>query len=907
MVLAGARARRAATLALLAGALVLRMSDGTVAAQSQPPDPSVGIARLLARLETVIVSGRPDLYLDLTSIDAVRERAQDAASALVGSGITRAAVRERDRAPLTPAPAGDAYRLAIEVFTERDARASITTWQMDIRLNRGGPDPDDWRIVDQVLLSTLDGLVKPLLDQAKQFRARNLVIKSDDIEIAVASGTMFVAETSEGPTVAVLLPSSGDRITFSPTPETERGQLRLFCKASVLQDRFRAVFIRINPREFSERFSQEALTAEAVDPAQLRKAEALFREDIGKSFNLDLADLSRDAWTFVPIPGDFLAELHTRKYGVLTYAKVSNEPEDITLFDRARRRNIAIYPSKARIESQGRFFDEDASAPYVIQRTDLSVTFDPDRFWIDGIARLRIRVRNGVINSFTMRLSEALTIRSVASPEFGRLIALRVKNQNSTVVTLPSFLMGGAEFTLLVSYSGRLVPPPPDRESVSPQGGQDPFGAQDDYKVSGEPHILYSTNSVWYPQAAVSGYAPTRMRLTVPAQFQILASGQLASGFPRPAPAVAGKAPAVEYEFDAPRPLRYLSCIISKFQPVASAVIQTTYAGGGDLGGIVLGVETNPRLQARGRDVLPVAEGILRFYRTLIGDAPYPAVTVGLVENETPGGHSPAYLSVLNEPLPSTPFNWGNDPAYFANFPEFFVAHELAHQWWGQAVGWRSYHERWISEGFSQYFAALYAKQLRGDATFSDLVRRMARWGKEESDHGPVSLGYRLGHIEGDSRIFRALCYNKAAVVLDMLRRRLGDEAFFNGVRRFYREWRFKKAGTDNVRRAFEAESGEDLADFFEGWIHGPAVPVVKAEWRPDPDDPTHAAVIRLDQVGPLLDYPVTVRLNYAGGKASNLLVKVRGRTTETRVVLEGRLRGIDVNPDGLTILSIAR
>ena len=63
------------------------------------------------------------------------------------------------------------------------------------------------------------------------------------------------------------------------------------------------------------------------------------------------------------------------------------------------------------------------------------------------------------------------------------------------------------------------------------------------------------------------------------------------------------------------------------------------------------------------------------------------------------------------------------------------------------------------------------------------------------SDQGPVYLGYRLGHIRGESRVFRALVYNKSAAVLHMLRRLVGDEAFFRGLRRFYRESRFRKVG----------------------------------------------------------------------------------------------------------------
>ena len=140
-------------------------------------------------------------------------------------------------------------------------------------------------------------------------------------------------------------------------------------------------------------------------------------------------------------------------------------------------------------------------------------------------------------------------------------------------------------------------------------------------------------------------------------------------------------------------------------------------------------------------------------------------------------------------------------------------------------MGWKNYHEQWLSEGFAQYFAALYAKERRGEAAFRDVLRQFRRWAIEESDQGPVYLGYRLGHIKGESRVFRALVYNKGAAVLHMLRRLIGDEAFFSGLRQFYASNRFKKAGTDDLRQAMEAASGRDLERFFERWIYDNGIP----------------------------------------------------------------------------------
>jgi hypothetical protein len=139
------------------------------------------------------------------------------------------------------------------------------------------------------------------------------------------------------------------------------------------------------------------------------------------------------------------------------------------------------------------------------------------------------------------------------------------------------------------------------------------------------------------------------------------------------------------------------------------------------------------------------AAEVLRLYSGLTGDAPYDAITLAMVEDDVPGGHAPGYFAMLNNPPPVAAYNWRNDPAAFQGFPEFFLAHELAHQWFGQAVGWKNYHEQWLSEGFAQYFAALYAKEKRGENAFRDVLRQFRRWAIDDSDQGPVYLGYRLG------------------------------------------------------------------------------------------------------------------------------------------------------------------
>jgi hypothetical protein len=361
----------------------------------------------------------------------------------------------------------------------------------------------------------------------------------------------------------------------------------------------------------------------------------------------------------------------------------------------------------------------------------------------------------------------------------------------------------------------------------------------------------------------------------------------------------------------ADRPVRYLACLMTRLQIVGRTVVDVPgVAPAADSlldppTSVVLDVMSTPRMVARNRTTTARASAMVKFLASTIGEAPYPTLTIATLDDNLPGGHSPAYLVALHQPLPTTPYSWSDDPVAFeGQYPNFFLAHEIAHQWWGQAVGWRNYHDQWLSEGLAQYFAVLIAADDRGPDLLKSLIATMRDSSQPVLDQGPISLGYRVGHIRNDARALRSVVYNKSAVVLHMLRRYIGDDAFFAGLRRFYAEWRFRKAGTDDLQAAFQTATPQSLDVFFEKWIRGFAVPRVKIAWHTEDDGAT--GVVRVEQRGEAFDFPLTVVLELANGQSQERTLKVKGAGYEERIALPSPLRKASVR-DALSYYEVVR
>jgi len=227
------------------------------------------------------------------------------------------------------------------------------------------------------------------------------------------------------------------------------------------------------------------------------------------------------------------------------------------------------------------------------------------------------------------------------------------------------------------------------------------------------------------------------------------------------------------------------------------------------------------------------------------------------------------------------------------------VAHETAHQWFGDAVTERDWPHLWLSEGFATYFAALWTRAARGDSAFrvqmAD-IRQTILADSESVAKRPV-----IDTIETNLlALLNRNSYEKGGFVLHMLRNEVGERAFFNALRAYYATFKHATATTDDLRAAMEREVKRPMSWFFDQWLRRPGFPSVTAEWSYDAG--AKEVAITVSQSSPFGNYqfPLTIAvIDSAGGRhRTTLTMPSSGAAGAVRVPLASAPANVVLDPD---------
>lgn len=159
------------------------------------------------------------------------------------------------------------------------------------------------------------------------------------------------------------------------------------------------------------------------------------------------------------------------------------------------------------------------------------------------------------------------------------------------------------------------------------------------------------------------------------------------------------------------------------------------------------------------------------------------------------------------------------DPILTTPQEDWVVAHELAHQWWGNLVTCESLSEFWLNEGVTTFMVAAWKEGRWGRAAY-DREMDIARRGRERAAAAGFDKPLSWAGEYPSLGVRRAVQYDKGALFMDALRRELGDPVFWAGLKRFTRAHAGGTATSRDFQRAFETESGRDLQPLFAAWVY---------------------------------------------------------------------------------------
>jgi aminopeptidase N len=264
----------------------------------------------------------------------------------------------------------------------------------------------------------------------------------------------------------------------------------------------------------------------------------------------------------------------------------------------------------------------------------------------------------------------------------------------------------------------------------------------------------------------------------------------------------------------------------------------------------------------------------------------------------TSGGHSPASFIVLNElpkPREGSSFVNVDSPVDLSRWKEYFLAHEIAHQWWGQCVTWKNYQDQWISEGLAQFAALLYLKDKHGPKNFRLILKKISRWAEKKADWGAITLGARISYF--DIKAYQAIVYNKSSLVLNMLKDMLGDELFFKGLTEFFSRFKFHAASTKDFFNVFQDATDKDLTTFFEKWFNSFLLPDAKISYSVDKVENQYILNINVAQHRGLFVFPLWIEWR-ENGSTEQRKILVEKMNQEYQFVLREKPGKVVFNPD---------
>ena len=435
---------------------------------------------------------------------------------------------------------------------------------------------------------------------------------------------------------------------------------------------------------------------------------------------------------------------------------------------------------------------------------------------IQGKAVIESKSLVSSLNQIILHLSTSMNVTQITQGQTP-LVFTHADNLLTIFLFHPSGI--DQEFEIEITYSGT----PQAGLNFSTHNGQPIFWSLDEPSEARE----------WFPSFDhPSDKATADLRITVPQNIVAVSNGTLINS-------QINQDGTTTYTWREKAPIAtYLISVAGTNYTIFS----DTYSSGPDTMDVLYYVY--PEDLAEAQTDFSVTVPMITFYSLLFGEYPFLEEKYGMAE--IPGGTAMEHQTITSYPSYAITGNHRYD---------WLIAHELAHQWWGDLITPADWDDIWLNEGFATYSEALWFESLSGVQglqtrmqIFKDIYFR--HQGTEHSVYNPPS-----GHL------FCEIIYEKAAWVIHMLRSIVGDTNFWTILRKYASDFAYANTKTPDFIHVCEQVYGENLGWFFDQWIYGIGYPTYQFGWGYK--DGTAFVVVNQTQADfPLFEMPIELQIN---------------------------------------------
>lgn len=675
----------------------------------------------------------------------------------------------------------------------------------------------------------VDAMRKGTLDPTQAVTATNLVLRAGPARFFLSEGTLMPAQPIGGKVQELVFVGRG-RITLVAPDAIEGGQLELFTGDRNLDEPFTSAVVAVASDQAVDVLLKRAKAVpEAAAVASAQELYRAWRDGTTRRLLGVEAALLADTLGDSGLSSYFVALLHGEKRGDFIYGVDPTEIEQLTVgqfapltmdekqraktektLEREQRRGrllgLAVddlgswntWVSAAQLDRNGT--PSPGFPSFKMVKHEISVRVPRKAEDITAVATLHFEASRGGQKVVPLWLASDAKVRAVKGADGAPLYYTRLGS--GLTVVLADAPATGSPASITVEYGGRLL-----------------------RKGPGSSWVLADLGT-WYPRLALPDTGTYDVTVWWPRAFDLAAPGdEVARGEEGDLRWERRRLDAVSTGF---------SFQLGHFNEVRTEAGKVPVTLLFDREGWRMGEDVRDEVTAAIRDAVTYFSGSF-------GTFPFPRLTVVTAPLDL--SYSLPGFITLGTPQLDEYGIWGL--LLGLEDRRSVIAHEVAHQWWGNSVRWRTYRDKWLSEALATYASVLFARN-KVDKKDRILVGATHGWegvltaetedGRPLESLGPVVLGVRL-YSDKSSEAHDAIVYKKGAVILDMLARNFGEELFVRLLEAAFFRSKGQEISTDELFAQLQEMSGQDLSGFTSQYVYGTGLPELHYSYEIRPKD----------------------------------------------------------------------